>query len=124
MGRSAAVLVDDDVREPVGDEHVAGSRVQLEGDLVRHRGRREEERRLLAEKGRRTLLQGRHRGILATLLVADVGGGDRSAHPVRRARRGVGAQVDHGDHPIPHDTAGASGYADRCPPEHRGGAAR
>ena len=33
----AAVLVDDDVRMPLGDEHVARARVQLQRDLVGHR---------------------------------------------------------------------------------------
>ena len=91
----AAVLVDHDVREPVCDQHVPRARVKLERDLVRHRRRREEERGLLAEELRGPRLEIRDRRVLAPLLVTDFRGGDRRPHPVRRTRRGVGAQVDH-----------------------------
>ena len=100
--RGAAVLVDHDVREPVGDEDVARTRVELQGDLVRHRRRGKEERGLLAEELGGPFLQPRDRRVLAPLLVPHVGCRDRRAHAVRRPRRRVRAQVDHGGHPIPN----------------------
>ena len=100
MRRRAAVLVDHDVREAVGDEDVAGPRMELQRDLVRHRRRRQEQRGLLPEERRRPVLQGRHGRVLAALLVADVCAGDRRAHAVRRTGGRVGAKVDHEQHPI------------------------
>ncbi len=91
----AAELVAEDVRQLVGDEDVTRPAVELEGDLVRHRRRRHEDRTLLAEKVRRTLLQLVDGGILLHLLVADGGRGDRGAHARRRPCDGVRAEVDH-----------------------------
>ena len=71
MRGRAAVLVDHDVRVLLGDEHVAGPRVELERDLVRHRRGREEDRRFLTEERRDALLQRVDRRVLALLLVAD-----------------------------------------------------
>ena len=95
MRGRTSVLVDDDVRVTLGHEHVTGARVELERDLVRHRRGGQEERCLVPEQRGRALLQRGDRGILAPLLVADLGGCDRRAHAGGRTRRRVGAQVDH-----------------------------
>ena len=80
----------------LADELVAGLRVQPERDLVRHRRGRQEDRLVLPEQLRGALLQLVDRRILALLLVADLGGGDRGPHARGRPRGGVGAEVDHG----------------------------
>ena len=95
MRRSSPVLVDHHVRVLLRDEHVSGARVELQRDLVRHRRRRDEDRRLLAEQRRDALLERVDRRILALLLVADRRLGDGSTHALSRPRRSVGAQVDH-----------------------------
>jgi hypothetical protein len=64
-------------------------------DLVGHRRRRQEERRLLTEERGGALLQLVDGGILAQLLVADLGRGHRRAHLRRRSGRRVGAEIDH-----------------------------
>ena len=92
----AAVLVDHDVRVLLRDEDVAGPRVQLERDLVRHRRGRHEDRRLVPEERRGALLERVDGRILALLLVPDLRLRDRAPHALGRPRRGVGAQVDHG----------------------------
>ena len=71
------------VRPLLRDEQSAGL-AQEERDLVRHRRGREEERLLLAEQLGRPALKLVDRRILAQLLVADLGGGHRGAHPRRR----------------------------------------
>src|SRR5439155_5507465 len=70
-------------------------RQDFQRDLVRHRRRREKERTLVAEQLRRAALQLVHRRVLAHLLVADLGGGHRSAHLGSRLRRRVRTEVDH-----------------------------
>ena len=64
----------------LADELVARLGVQPQRDLVRHRRRREVDRLLLAEQRRGARLELVDGRILALLLVADVGGGDRGAH--------------------------------------------
>ena len=73
-----------------------GPAVELERDLVRHRRGRQEDRALLAEQLGDALLQLVDARILALLLVADLGCGDRGAHAGRRPGGGVGAEIDHG----------------------------
>ena len=80
VGGRAAVLVDDDVRVPLGDEDVARARVQLQRDLVRHRRGRHEDRRFLAEQRGDPLLQRDDGRVLPLLLVAHGGLRDRRAH--------------------------------------------
>ena len=72
------------VGELVGDELLAGADVQAHAELVGHRARRREERRLVAEQRGDALLQGADRRVLAEDVVADLG--------VRHRRRiaGVG----------------------------------
>ena len=91
----AAELRDEDVRVLLADELVAELGVQPQRDLVRHRRGREEDRLVLAEQRRRAGLQVVDGRVLALLLVADDGRGDRGAHPLGRLRGGVGAKVDH-----------------------------
>ena len=102
----AAELVDEHVRVLLGDEHVARPAVELQGDLVRHRRGRQEERALLAEQLGDPLLQLVDRRVFLHLLVADDRGRDGGAHPRRRAGDGVGAKIDHGR---PFCTCGAPG---------------
>ena len=96
MGGCASELVDEDVRVLLGEEHVAGPAVQLEGDLVRHRRGRKKDRAVVSEQLGRALLELVDGRILAHLLVTDDGGGDGGTHPRRRSRNGVGAKIDHG----------------------------
>ena len=96
--RSSSVLVDEHVRGLLRDEDVAGATVELEGDLVRHRRRRQEQRRLLAEQRCDALLQRRDSRVLALLLVSDLRVGNRPSHAGRGLRHRVGAQVDHAAH--------------------------
>ena len=95
VDRRAAPLVDQDVRPLLRDELAAGPAEHAQRDLVRHRRRRQEERRLVAEQRGHAALQLVRGRILALLLVADFGSGHRLEHPGRRLRDGVGAQVDH-----------------------------
>ena len=88
-------LRDQDVRVLLGDQLVAGLAEHAEGDLVRHRRRGHEDRVLLAERlggAPLELVDGR---VLAKLLVAHLGRGDRLAHRRGRFARRVGAEVDH-----------------------------
>ena len=69
------------MRVLLGEQLVAGLGEEAQRDLVRHRRGREEDRLLLAEQPRRALLELVDGRILALLLVADLGRGDRRAHP-------------------------------------------
>ena len=95
VDRGASPLVDEDVRPLLGDDLAAGPAEHAQRGLVRHRRRRQEERRLVAEQLGHPALQLVGGRILALLLVADLGGRHRSEHSRRRLRDGVGAQVDH-----------------------------
>ncbi len=90
-----AQLVAEDVRELLGEHLVPGLGEHAQGDLVRHRGRGDEHRLLLAEERGATLLERDHGRVLALLLVADDRLGDRPAHPLGRLRQRVRAEVDH-----------------------------
>ena len=63
-------------------------------NLVAHGARRQEHRRLLAEQRRHAVAQRVHGGIVAVLLVAQLGRHHRRLHRRRRARLGVGIEVD------------------------------
>ena len=93
-GRSAE-LGDEDVAVLLADELVAELGVQAQRDLVRHRRGREEDRLVLSEQPRRTLLELVDRRVLTLLLVADGRRGDRGPHARSGARGGVGTKVDH-----------------------------
>jgi hypothetical protein len=91
----AARLVHEHVRPLLREQLAAARPQQAERDLVRHRRRRDEERRLLTEQLGRAALQLVHGRVLAPLLVAEPGRGHRRVHLGRRRRGGVGAEVDH-----------------------------
>ena len=95
MDRRAAPLVDEDVRPLLRHDLAAGPAEHAQRGLVRHRRRRQEERRLVPEQLGHPALQLVRGRILALLLVADLGSGHGREHPGRRLRDGVGAQVDH-----------------------------
>ena len=73
-----------------------GSLEDPQRDLVRHRGRRQEHGLLLAEQRGSPLLELEHGRVLALLLVADDGVGDRRAHAGGGLGQRVRAEVDHG----------------------------
>jgi hypothetical protein len=84
------------MRHLLGEHLVAGLSERAERDLVRHRGRREENSLFLAEQFGRPLLERDHGRVLALLLVPDLGIGDRPPHVGRGLGQCVGAEVDHG----------------------------
>ena len=94
-----ARLVDQHVRPLLGDEHLTGSRVHAERDLVRHRRSWQEEGVLLAEELGRAPLELVHGRVLARLLVAELGDRHRREHRGSGPGRGVGSEVDHGAQP-------------------------
>ena len=91
----AAELGDEDVAVLLAEQLVARLGVEPKRDLVRHRRRRQEDRRRLAEKRSAACLELVHGRIFALLLVPDSRGGNRGAHPGGGPRCGVGAEVDH-----------------------------
>ncbi len=95
VDRRAAPLVDEDVRPLLRHDLAAGPAEHAQRGLVRHRRRRQEERRLVPEQLGHPALQLVRGRILALLLVADLGSRHGREHPGRRLRDGVGAQVDH-----------------------------
>ena len=98
VGRRPPVFVDEDVRGSLGEEDVARTAVELQGDLIRHRRGRDEQCLLLTEQPRDAGLELGDRRVLALLLVAHSGVGDGTAHAGRGLRDGVGAEVDHRSH--------------------------
>ena len=93
----------------LAEQLVARLGVEPKRDLVRHRRGRQEDRRRLAEERSAACLELVDGRILALLLVADRGGGDRGAHPGGGPRRGVGAEVDHAAILRRRDRAAAAG---------------
>ena len=89
-----AGLVDHHVLALAGDHSRAGAAEQSQRDLVRHRARRHEDRRLLTDSRREGLLEVANGRVLAVAVVAH----DRVAHGPPHHRGwfgdGVGAQVD------------------------------
>ena len=80
------------------DDHVvARAAVELQRELVGHRPGRDEQRRLLAQQRGDALLERDDRRVLAVLVVAHLGLGDRAAHRIRRPRDRVGPEIDHAD---------------------------
>ena len=98
--RRAALLGDEDVRVLLGDQHVPGLGLDPEGDLVRHRRRRQEDRFLLPEQLRCPALELEHGRVLALLLVADDRVRDRLPHRGRRlGQRPSGARSRSASYP-------------------------
>jgi hypothetical protein len=98
VGRCAPRLEDEHVRALLRQQLAAAHAEYLQRDLIRHGRRGDEERGLLAEQLRRPPLELVDRRILAPLLVAELGGRDRSEHPGRRLRGRIGAKIDHAGH--------------------------
>src|SRR5262249_12868933 len=94
-GRRASPLVDEAVGALLGHHLAAGPAEHTQRGLVRHRRRRQEERRLMPEQVGHPALELVRGGILALLLVADLGGRHGGKHPRCRLRHGVRAEVDH-----------------------------
>ena len=90
-----AQLVAKDVRHRLGDDLVARLGQRSERDLISHRGRRDEDRLVLAEQLGGALLERDHGRVFALLLVADNRFGNGLAHARRGLRDGVRAKVDH-----------------------------
>jgi hypothetical protein len=91
VDRRAARLEDQDVRPLLGDQLTAGPRQHAQGDLVRHRRGRQEERALVPEQLGRAALELVDGRILLRLLVADLGGAiaaSISADGIVRCRSG------------------------------------
>ena len=78
----------------VQQDLVARTAVHREGDLVAHRPRGEEQRRLLAEQLRHHLLEPVDGRILAILLVAHLGLGHGAAHGRGGTGDGVAEEID------------------------------
>src|SRR6266511_6354445 len=76
----------------------AGPDVQADGDLVAHRPRGKEQRRVLAEKLGHPLLQRVDGRVEPALLVADLRLRHRPAHGLGGPGLGVGVQVDRVAH--------------------------
>ena len=90
----AAAFVGDDVRQFVRQDLVAGAAMGQDRDLVAHRAGRQKNRRFLAEQRGHPVAQLMDRGIVAVLLVADLGGHHRGLHSGRGLCLRVGIQVD------------------------------
>ena len=95
MGCGPAQLRQHDVRVALDQERVPGSAEDVEGDLIRHGGGRQEDSLLLAEELRPTPLELVDRRILPLLLVSDGRARDRLPHRGRRLGERVRAEVDH-----------------------------
>jgi hypothetical protein len=85
----------DQVRGPVGEHLVARAGVHLHRDLVAHGAGRQVDRGLLAEQLGHHLLQQGHGGVLALLLVADLGLAHEAAHLGGGLGQGVAEEIDH-----------------------------
>ena len=90
----------DHVALDADDDLVAGRAEVPQGELVGHRPRRDQQGGLGAQQGGDLLLQAVDARVLAVLVVADLGLGDRLTHLGGRAGDGVGAKVDHTAHAI------------------------
>ena len=88
-----ARLVHEDVRALLAEDLLAGLGEDLDADLVAHRARRHEERRLAAEERGYALLQAVDGRVVAEHVVADLGLRHRAPHVGARARDGVAAEV-------------------------------
>ena len=95
MHRRSAELGNQDVRQLLGDQLVAGLAEHAQRDLIRHRRGRHEDRVLVAQDLGRPPLELVDGRVLPDLLVTDLGVRHRLAHRLRRLRRRIGAEIDH-----------------------------
>ena len=86
-------LVDVEMRLLPSDELVAAPAMAHQGQQVRLRTGRHEDRRILAQHGGHSLFQQIDRRIVAEHIVTHLGLGHGGAHTGRRARDGVGAEI-------------------------------
>ena len=93
--RRRAVFVGHDVLASPCHDRRPGPGQDAQRDLVRHHPRRHEQRRRLADACGEGLFEGTHGGILAVVVVPDLGVRHGASHGVGRARHGVAAQVHH-----------------------------
>jgi hypothetical protein len=81
----------------VTDHHLfAGPCLDRQSDLIGHHPRGHVQRRLLAQKRRRALLERVHRRVPAVDVIAHLGARHRLPHRRRWLRHRVAAQIDHG----------------------------
>ena len=95
--RRAALFVEEDVGLRVQEDLVAALRQGVERDLVGHRARGAEDRRLLAEQSRRLVLQAVDGRVVPEDVVTDLGRGHRPTHLRPRLGDRVAAHVDDPD---------------------------
>ena len=88
------LLVTEDVAVRLAQKLIARLAVDPHADLVAHRARRHEQRRLLAQHLGDPLFQPAHGRIFAKHVVAHFGRGHRGAHAGRGAGHGIAAQID------------------------------
>lgn len=91
--RRRAVLVGHHVLAPPRHDRRPGPGQDTERNLVRHDARRHEQRCRLADACRECLFEGTNGGVLAVVVVPDLGVGHGAPHRSGRARHGVAAQV-------------------------------
>jgi hypothetical protein len=94
VGRRAAELMPGGVRFAAGDDLVAGARQRAQRHLVGHGAAGQPHRGRFAQQLGHARLQPVGAGVLAVLVVADLGTGHRRAHRSGGPGDGVGAQVD------------------------------
>ena len=115
--RRPAAFRRNDVGRAVGDDFVAWTAVDQDGDLVAHGARRHENRRLFAKKLTGHGTQAVNAGVFIALLVANRRLGDGFAHARRGSRLGIAVQVDrdfvHRYHPF-HRRAAVAHCVRRC----------
>jgi len=84
----------DDVGIRCGNDFVARTAMHCQGDLIAHGPGRQEDRRLLAEKLRYSLIQKIDRRVLVTLLVPHHGVGNRVSHGRARLGRRIADKIN------------------------------
>ena len=94
-GRTSRLVVVD-VATDIAEEFVAGLRVDLDADLVRHRAGRHVQGSFFAEQRRDALLQPIHRRVFAEDIVADLGRSDGRPHTGGGPGDGIASEVDNG----------------------------
>src|SRR4029079_19338971 len=93
--RRPAQLRLEEMRVLLGDQLIAGLGEDPKSDLLRHRRGRDVDGLLLTEQFGDALFEVVDGRVLATLLVADLGIGDRVSHAAAGLRFRVGAEIDH-----------------------------
>ena len=92
-GPGSAAFTMQNVGERVGEDFVAGSALDEDGDLVAHRAGRHEYGGFLAEQLGHAVAEFVGGGVLAGLLVADLGRHHRFLHGARRLSLRIGIKI-------------------------------